>query len=165
MDVNQREQQTVSYFLDKWNFKQWFLLMLSVNVDGCVVSVHVHCINCICCRCRIMLYYNFLCWFTCITVVAWCCFNFIMPACLLHRRDIHHKKNASRVYINVTTTVVKEFEKKNVDKNMIHFSVIMTKRILLQLLCLSCFRDAHTLNAHHGVGQKAQFMTTSIFHW
>lgn len=114
MDVNQREQQTVSYFLDKWNFKQWFLLMLSVRVDGCVVSVHVHCINCICCRCRIMLYYNFLCWFTCIAVVAWCCFSFIMLACLLHRRDIHHKKNASRrVYINVTTTVVKEFEKKN----------------------------------------------------
>lgn len=84
-------------------------------------------------------------------------------ACLLHRRDIHHKKNASRVYINVTTTVVKEFEQKTVDKNRIHFSVIMTKRILLQLLCLSCFRDAHTWNAHHGVSQKAQFMTTSIF--
>lgn len=88
-----------------------------------------------------MLYYNFLCWFTCIAVVAWCCFNFIMLACLLHRRDIHHKKkNASRrVYINVTTTVVKEFEQKTVDKNRIHFSVIMTKRILLQLLCFVMF--------------------------
>lgn len=106
MDVNQREQQTVSYFLDKWNFKQWFLLMLSVRVDGCVVSVHVHCINCICCRCRIMLYYNFLCWFTCIAVVAWCCFNFIMLACLLHvycmsiasSRYTSQKERQSRLY-------------------------------------------------------------------
>lgn len=57
LDMNQREQQTVSYFLDKWNKKKkWFLLMLSVYVDGCVVRVHVHCINCIGCRCRIVVH-------------------------------------------------------------------------------------------------------------
>lgn len=65
---------------------------------------------------------------------------YIMLACLLHRRDIHHKKNASRrVYINVTTTVVKEFEQKTVDKNRIHFSVIMTKRNIIAVALFVMF--------------------------
>lgn len=73
-----------------------------------------------------------------------CCMTlfqlYIMLACLLHHRDIHHKKNASRrVYINVTTTVVKEFEQKTVDKNRIHFSVIMTKRNIIAVALFVMF--------------------------
>lgn len=42
-DINQREQQTVSYFFG-YIKQELLLLMLSVNVDGCVIHVHVHCI-------------------------------------------------------------------------------------------------------------------------
>lgn len=83
-----------------------------------------------------LLIYLYCCCCMTLSQLYYACMS---TACLLHRRDIHHKKNASRVYINVTTTVVKEFEQKTVDKNRIHFSVIMTKRILLHLLCFVMF--------------------------
>lgn len=132
------------------------LLMLSVNVDGCVVHVHVHCIYCICCRYRSVLQLSLLIYLCCC-----CCMRMfqLCQACMsIASPRYTPQKHQSPLYNCYHYFLI------NLEIKHGKFSFFQQQKEL-QMLCLPRFHDARTFNAHYWIGGPKGTMDGDIFHW